>query len=257
MSALLDRYERRAVMLQPAYDRHLALIEQSADRWGGMLAGTQILDMADDMRLPRSARENLRRSRAMRLAGLEQPQMGFGPFRQMIDGSIMLANQTAITGTTETALWPVAQYSGFAANQLRAGQVWAITAMGIITTAGASQGNITHTPRYGTSSGGVSLIAGAATALAASATNAPWQMQYLFVVRSVANAGLNSNAVGGGCFETSIAAIAAATGNTIVMGATANVAIDCSIAAGLYMGITLGSASDTMAAMIVAVESLN
>src|SRR5215470_10962509 len=84
-------------------------------------------------RLPESARRWLRLSEA---AGPNGPKAAFGPFRQMLDGSIMLANQTAITGTTETAMFSVAQYSGWAANQLRAGQAWHLTAYGIITTAG-------------------------------------------------------------------------------------------------------------------------
>ena len=91
------------------------------------------------------------------LGGIVGPKAGFGPFWQMLDGAICLADQTAVTGTTEVAMWPVAQYTGWAANQLRAGQVWALTAFGVLTTAGSSQGNITLTPRFGTSSSGVAL----------------------------------------------------------------------------------------------------
>ena len=183
--------------------------------------------------------------------------MAFGPFQQMLDGAICLNNQTAITGTTETALFPVAQYSGWAANQLRAGQMWHLSAYGIMTTAGASQGNITITPRYGTSTSGTSLGASAATALAASATNVPWRLEYDFDVRSIGNAGANSNVVGNGWFGTTVAAITAATGNVVFFGSTANVAVDTSIASGLFIGITLGSASDTMTTMDVRLISLN
>ncbi len=192
-----------------------------------------------------------------RLGRIKGPKAGYGPFRQMLDGAIALADQTAVTGTTEVAMWPVAQYTGWAANQLRAGQVWALTAFGVLSTAGSSQGNITLTPRFGTSSGGTALGASAATALVASASNVAWQLQYMFVVRSVGLAGANSNVIGNGFFTTTVAAIAASTGNIVPFGSTANVAVDLSIASGLYMGVTMGSASDSLKTLWVGLESLN
>lgn len=183
--------------------------------------------------------------------------MANGPFRQMVDGAVMLNDQTAVTGTTEAALWPVGSFSGFGANQLRAGQKWKLTAYGVGTTPASSQGNLTITPRFGTSSAGTALGASAATALAASATNAPWKLEYHFVVRSVGNPGLNSNCIGYGCFYPAVALVAAATGPTIVFGSSASVPIDLSVASGLYMGITLGSASDSFKTLDVILESLN
>ena len=192
-----------------------------------------------------------------KLGRITGPKAGYGPFRQMLDGAICLADQTAVTGTTETAMWPTAQYTGFAANQLRAGQVWQLTAFGVLTTAASSQGNITLTPRFGTSSGGTALGASAATALAASASNVAWQLEYVMVVRSVGAAGANSNVVGSGQFTTTVAAIAASTGNTIPFGSTASVAVDLSVASGIYMGVTMGSASDSLKTLFVGLESLN
>lgn len=205
-------------------------------------------------RLPPIVREWLRLSEEV---GPNGPKAAFGPFRQMLDGAIMLANQTAITGTSEAAMFPVAQYSGFAANQLRAGQIWKLTATGIMTTAGASPGNITITPRYGTSTSGTSLGASAATALATSGSNVPWLFDYYFVVRAIGNAGANSSVIGTGVFTTGVAAIAASTGNSVIMGSTASVSVDTSVAAGLFIGVTMGSASDTMTTMSVMLESLN
>lgn len=186
-----------------------------------------------------------------------QPKAAFGPFRQMLDGAICLANQTAITGTSETAMFPVAQYSGFAANQLRAGQIWHLTAWGIMTTAGASPGNITITPRFGTTTSGTSLGASAATALSASASNVAWRLEYDLQVRTIGNAGANSTVVGNGYFATTVAAIAASVGNVVMFGSTASVSVDTSVASGLFIGVTMGSASDTMTAMGVQLESLN
>lgn len=195
--------------------------------------------------------------RLAELCGPNGPKMAFGPFRQMLDGAIMLANQTAITGTSETAMFSVAQYSGFAANQLRAGQIWRLTAFGIMTTAGASPGNITITPRFGTSTSGTSLGASAATALVTSASNVAWRLEYDLIVRTIGNAGANSTVVGNGHFHTTIAAIAAATGNDVPFGSTASVSVDTSVASGLFIGVTMGSASDTMTCMGVMLESYN
>lgn len=205
-------------------------------------------------RLPPIVREWLRLSED---AGPNGPKAAFGPFRQMLDGAICLANQTAITGTSEAAMFPVAQYSGFAANQLRAGQVWHLTAFGILTTAGASPGNITITPRFGTSTSGTSLGASAATALSVSATNVAWRLEYDLVVRTIGNAGANSTVVGNGHFHTTVAAIAASVGNLVPMTSTASVSVDTSVAAGLFIGVTMGSASDSMTTLGVMLESFN
>lgn len=226
-------------------------------QWRSLMERSRIEDMAVDLRAPRSAVEYLKRSREMRLAGDDPITAAFGPFHQMLDGAIMLANQTAITGTAEAAMFPVAQFSGFAANQLRAGQLWYMLACGIATTPASAQGNITITPRYGTSTSGTSLGASAATALAASASNAPWKFEYLFVVRTIGNAGANSTVIGNGEFSAAIALIAAATGNSVVMGSTASVSVDASIASGLFIGVTMGHVSDTMTAMAAPLSSLN
>ncbi len=192
-----------------------------------------------------------------KLGRIKGPKAGYGPFRQMLDGAIALADQTAVTGTSEAAMWPIAQYTGWAANQLRAGQVWHLTAFGVISTAGSSQGNITLTPRFGTTSGGTALGASTATALVASASNVAWRLEYDFVVRSVGLAGANSNVVGNGFFTTTVAAIAASTGQIVAFSSTANVAVDLSVAAGLYMGVTMGSASDSLKTLFVGLESVN
>jgi hypothetical protein len=237
----LERYERDAVLLKQAAEMP----------WDGLG------DAARDLRVPESARDNLLRAREARMAGMAQPKAAFGPFWQMMDGAIALADQTAVTGTAEGALWPVAQYTGWGANQIRAGQVWYCLAFGVITTPASGEGNITVTPRYGTSSSGTALGASAATALVASASNAVWNLEYLMVSRTVGLSGTNSTVVGNGAFATTTAAIAASTGNTVCFGSTGNVSVDLSVASGLYMGVTLGSASDSMKTLFVGLSSLN
>lgn len=226
-------------------------------QYAGLMERSRIEEMAIDMRAPSSAVDKLKRARELSLAGIDQPRAAYGPFWQMLDGSIMLANQTAITGTAETGMFSVAQYSGWAANQLRAGQLWYLLATGIATTPGSGQGNLTITPRFGTSTSGTSLGASAATALAASASNAPWKFEYLVVVRAIGNAGNNSSIIGAGEFAGAVALIAASTGNVIVLGSTASTSVDTSTASGLFIGVTMGSASDTMTAMASPLSSLN
>lgn len=193
--------------------------------------------------------------RLAEFAGPNGPKMAFGPFRQMIDGAIMLVSQTAITGTSETGMFSVAQYSGWAANQLRAGQKWHLTAWGIMTTAGASPGNLTITPRFGTSTSGTSIGASEARALATSGSNLAWRMEYDFTVRTVGNAGANSTVVGNGWFAAATGVFS--SGTQMVFGSTASVSVDLSVASGLFIGVTMGSASDTMTTMDVSLESLN
>ena len=247
MDALLERYERQAVLLDEARDL------------GGGMAWDTFGDVLDHAGLPVRIKDNVRRSREARLAGVPQPRAGFGPFRQMVDGSVVPdANLAQITGTTEVGLYPAAQYTGFAANQLRAGQVWQLSCFGIGTTPGSSQGNITITPRFGTSTGGTSLGASAATALAASATNALWYLNMWFIVRAVGVAGANSHVIAGGQFNAQAALIAASTGQSVLFGSTAVVSVDLSVASGLFIGVTLGSASDTMTPLSHPIlESLN
>lgn len=205
-------------------------------------------------RLPASTVEFLELARRL---GPDGPRMAFGPFRQMYDGAICMVNQVAVTGTSEVGLWPAAQYTAFNQNQLRMGQAWTLSAYGIISTASSSQGNITLTPRFGTTTSGTSLDPSAATALAASATNAPWRLTYDFDVHTIGAAGANSKVQGNGEFKTTVAAIAASTGNVVVFGSTGEKSVDVSQAAGLFMGVTLGSASDSMTTMGVRLESIN
>lgn len=254
----LATLERQAVLLdRPREDhgerveRHLAFLDEQREL--GERGWDSFGDVIADLRLPSSARRNLERARRDRLAGLFSPKAAFGPFRQMYDGAIVLADQTAVTGTSETALFPASQYTAFAANQLRAGQIWQLIVAGIGTTPASSQGNITLTPRYGTTTGGTSLGASPAVALVASATNLPWQLEMYFVVRSIGNAGNNSNVIENGNFTCGSGLVA----STVAFGSTASVAVDASIAAGLFIGITLGSASDSFKAMMVVLESLN
>ena len=183
--------------------------------------------------------------------------MAHGPFKQIIDGSILSDNLADIAPTTEAALWPVADYSGVGPNVLRSGQVLHVKAWGVMDTPAASQGNITLTPRWGTTTTGIDLGASTATALAASATNARWRLEYTLMVRKVGLAGLNTKVVGNGYFVASVALIAASTGNTVVFGSDAEKSIDAHAAGGIFMGVTVGISTDLITVMGVIMETWN
>jgi hypothetical protein len=72
---------------------------------------------------------------------------------------VMVADQTAVAGTTEAVLW-AAQFSALPANFFDApGKTVRVRATGVMTT-GATPGTLILTPRYGTTTGGTTLGAG-------------------------------------------------------------------------------------------------
>jgi hypothetical protein len=168
---------------------------------------------------------------------------------------------TQVTGTAEAALWnatgaaPVPP-TGFAANEVRAGQIWQITAHGVTTTPGASATTLTLTPRWGTSTGGTALGAsGASNTALISRTNDPWWLTGQLEVRQVGSSG---SVVIGGDFTCAAIGTAAANPGQVVFGSTAAVTVDTTVAAGLWMGVTLGgSASWTIKTLGVSFVPLN
>lgn len=163
---------------------------------------------------------------------------------------IMTADQTAVTGTTEVALWPVSPWTALNSNQLQPGQCFRLKAWGIITTAGASPGTLTVTPRYGTTTGGTTLGASAASAtLAVSQTNVPWYLDLNGVCRSIGTAG---TMVANGTLDVPASVLA----SSMIFGST-TATVDTTIAAGIFLGVTLGSASDSMTTKGLYFELLN
>lgn len=174
----------------------------------------------------------------------------------------LIADQTAITGTAEALLWPAdftklpANYFGFAGKMLK------LTAFGKITTAGSSQGNLTLTARYGTTTGGTSLGASAATALAASKTNITWSLEVYVACRSQETTGSSTGSViafGKFLFDGAGAVFTTAAQMPLLIPASAAAAttIDTTVAGGIVVGATLGSASDTMSTQLLVFEALN
>lgn len=168
------------------------------------------------------------------------------------DGPI--ANITAVTATTETGLWNVAQYTPIPANDARAGKVYRMMAGGIVSTA-AGAATLTITPRVGTSTGGVTLGASIAQNTVVSLTNQAWVMDFTLVVRTIGAPGANSTLIGTGGFQASGAAATAASNFSVMFGGTSATA-DLSVASGLFIGWTL-TAAGSVTPQWVTWQSLN
>lgn len=152
-----------------------------------------------------------------------------------------IASQSAIVATTETGLFPVAQYTPIPASDARAGKIYKLTMGGIYST-GAS-GTLTLTPRYGTSTGGTSLGASVAQTVPISLTNEAWFLQAYLIFRAVNN-GTASSSTGllQGMFQAGGAAGTAASSCDICFGGTVVTTLDTTTAQGLWIGWTLSVA---------------
>lgn len=166
-----------------------------------------------------------------------------------------VANLTAVTATTETGLWNVAQYSPIHAydSYKGVGKVYRLMAGGIFST-GAS-GTLTITPRVGTSTSGITLGASIAQTVVASLTNEAWFLHAIWIVRSLGAPGANSVVNGTGVFNGGGAAATAASNNSVVFGGTP-ATCDLSIETGIFIGWTL-SVAGSCTPQWVTMQSLN
>lgn len=148
-----------------------------------------------------------------------------------------IANQSAIVATTETVLFPVAQYLPIPASDARAGKIYWFKMGGIWTS--AATGTLTLTPRWGTTIGGVTLGASTATTVPVSASNVPWCIDGFIQMRTVNNGtATSSTAMCHGSFASSGLT---AAGFSLAFGGTSGT-VDTTVAAGLWLGWTLSVA---------------
>lgn len=162
-----------------------------------------------------------------------------------------IANLTAVTATTETALWDAALYSAIGANdENRPQRSFRLYAAGIMSF--ASTGTLTITPRWGTSTGGTTLGASIAkTGPGSATTNQPWRLQGDLLIRTWA--GASSTAIFHGEFSTNLTT-AAGTAFTLLCGGT-EATIDLTASGGLFIGWTL-SVAGTVTTQVVRLEEL-
>jgi hypothetical protein len=170
-------------------------------------------------------------------------------------GFTMIASQTAIAGTSEVLLWPY-QFTAIPAQALVPGQQIEVTAWGIMSTAASAEGTFTINPRWGTTTGGVTLgLSDTSITLPASLSNVPWYLKFSATVRTVSDTATSSTVVGAG-FLVSTGLSTATAGGTSIMGGTV-ATVDTVSSQGLVFGVTLGSASDGMTTQGIAIEALN
>lgn len=144
-----------------------------------------------------------------------------------------------ITAITETALLPTLSAS-INPNEPRAGKIYKLTVGGTLTTGLA--GTLTITPRYGTTIAGVALGASPAQNYVPSVTLAPFLFEYWLTFRRIGQAGANSVAVGSGRFSANGAVAAAGSETAVLCSSTGDVAVDTSVASGLWIGLTFSVA---------------
>lgn len=164
-----------------------------------------------------------------------------------------IANLTAVTATTETALWNVANFSPIAANDCRPGKIYRVTAGGIMSW--GATGNLIITPRVGLVIGGATLGASVVALTTPGATTAnAWSLEMIVIGRTVGAPGANSTLIGTGFWVSGIPAAGSLPGSQVFGGTSATA--DISIATGIWMGWTL-SVAGTITPQYAFIQSLN
>jgi hypothetical protein len=158
--------------------------------------------------------------------------------------SLILPGPTAalptITATTETVLIPTI-FTPIAAMDPNVSAAYMLTVGGTCTTGTA--GTLTITPRYGLVIGGTSMTASGAQNYVPSITTAPFIYQCWVYIRSIGvAAGANSNVVCTGMWESGGAVATAASSTFVSHTSTGSVAVDTTVASGLWIGVTFSVA---------------
>jgi hypothetical protein len=172
-----------------------------------------------------------------------------------------VANQTTVTGgTTIAALWDAANLTPLPANSVLAGQVFKLTAWGVMTTAVTASQTVTITPIFGTTTGGTVLGASAAAPLEAKVfTNTQWIAQMYVHFRTIGAAGTVTCT--GNLEGLPFVGVAAGTaeGGTVPFGtaATTPTTVNTTNAAGLLLAVTPSLATQSYTTLAVVLEALN
>lgn len=148
-----------------------------------------------------------------------------------------LTTKTSISG--EVGLMTaaeIASYLAIPANGVVFPSAWRAVITGAMTTS-TSPGNLTITPRIGTTTAGVTLGAGVAFAMTASITASIWKMEVDMTLRSGGIAGNNAVALAFGHFLGTIVAGGNAVSYNQLFGHTP-ASYDSTLATGLFIGLT-------------------
>jgi len=165
-----------------------------------------------------------------------------------------IANLTAVTATSETALWSAAQFTPITANDANAGKIYKVTAGGIMSF--AATGTLIITPRFGLTVGaGITMGASVVALTTPGATTAnAWLLEFYCVCQSVGAPGANSKVIGTGVFHTGIPSAGSLPATQAFGGTQATV--DLSISTGITIGWTL-SVAGTVTPQFAFIQSLN
>lgn len=170
-----------------------------------------------------------------------------------------VVNQTTVAAAADTVLWDAATNTPLAANQVRTGQLFKVSAWGVMSTPATGQ-TVTINPRFGTAVGGTLLGASpAAPTVAAALTNTPWFLEMWAHFRTVGAAGLVTCC--GLMTSQAFVGVAAGTGrgesvNFGTASATATT-VNTTVAAGLVVSVAANIATVTFTCMGVAMEARN
>jgi hypothetical protein len=167
--------------------------------------------------------------------------MSRGYFADAPYADAALASQSAIVATTETGLFPVAQYLPIPASDARVGKSYRGWMGGIYSTS-SSASTLTITPRYGTSTSGITFGASNAQNMPLSLSGVPWFLEFVMTFRTVNNGtATSSTAMLSGCFWGSGIAGTIASSVVIPFGGT-SATVDTTTAQGIWIGSTLSVA---------------
>lgn len=161
-----------------------------------------------------------------------------------------VADFAAIIATTETNLLttntnlalftPIPAAFSNADGSPQVGKVYRFVYGGIVST--SATGTLTITPRYGTTTAGITLGASGAQTVSASLTNVPFHMEFSLVCRALSAAASGSTFVGTGWIGISGMLATAGTGMLVPFGGTTATTCDTSIASSVCFGWTLSVA---------------
>lgn len=242
MTALLERYERQATLLEGGPS--LGFLEEAVE-----LAA---IERKRWTKINRSLRD-------VPVAGRQ------GWREQAFQKEPPVVNQTTIAAAADTILWDpagLAPNTAIPANSIYAGQIFVITAFGVTTTAVTAGQTLIANPRFGTTNAGVSLgVSRTAPINAAVKTNVDFFLEMWVHFRSIGPLASGGTAMCGGMMTAETIIGTAATTNVAPLqfggGATTAIAVNTTAASGLLVSLFPSLATQTFTCTFVNMETNN
>ena len=166
---------------------------------------------------------------------------------------LCISNSAVSFSTSELALFPNVSQIAIPTLDVRPGKTWRLTASGLLTT--PTTGTMAITPRWGTTTSGVTFGISGLQTYVASQTNVPWYLDGILMCRTVGLFGVNSTFMATVRFHSLGTVATAGSGFTIVAGGTS--ATGDPTLGGFFIGITFSVTAASMTPQIVLLQSLN